>query len=193
MRRLPYCLLTLTIIGALAIAYSPWACGPADTGSTPAIQTTDGPPPETSTLRLLAKRHIACDVLDGRLSLFEAASLFRVLNTFMEPAALARDVGHFWALSEPVHTEEERTCRQVVQWVDARRASESPQRVAAAVARLTAEYREEVLRHGNVRLPDRAGLPTAEELLGRARARMTQSERNMLFGGRALTSTDKVR
>jgi hypothetical protein len=135
------------------------------------------------TLRVLAKQHIARDVVAGRMSLIEAATLFRILNQPADSDALAIDDAQFWDLREPVHTCDERICRQVVQWVGALALTDSPERVATAVARLTAEYREEMRRHGEVRLPDWAGQPTAEELLNKARSTMTDSERRRLFGG----------
>src|SRR5262249_5054687 len=93
----------------------------------------------------------------------------------------------FWVLREPVHTEDERVCRQVVQWVSSLALTDTPEQVATAVARLTTEFREELRRHGQVRLPDRAGQLTAQELLNKARSTMTDSERKRLVGGRGAT------
>src|SRR5262249_49490367 len=151
------------------------------------LMAQDDAVPERMTLRVLAKKHIARDVAAGQLSLIEAATLFRVLNAPAELDALARQDREFWVLNEPVRTDDERICRQVVQWVSAMGLTESPECVAEAVARLSEEYRAEVCRHGHVRLPDWTGRPTAEELLTNARSTMTESERKMLFGGRGIS------
>jgi hypothetical protein len=177
----------LASAGALAGVYWPWAYENPEPDPPPGIIVTDGPLPESMTLRFLAKQHIARDVVAGRMSLIEAATLFRVLNLPADLDALNREGAHCWVLTEPVHTEDERHCRQVVQWVSALGLTDSSEHVAAAVARLTAEYQEEARRHGQVRLPDRAGRPTAEGLLNQARATMTESERERLFGGRGAT------
>ena len=65
-------------------------------------------PEETEALvaRLAAKRDIAHVLLDGRLTLFEAAALFRRLN---------REAGGD-VLGWPGDTEEERVCRSVIAW-----------------------------------------------------------------------------
>jgi hypothetical protein len=187
MKRLPYYLAALASAGALAVVYWPWAQENPEPDPPHGMVLTDGPVPESMTLRIVSKQHIARDVVASRMSLIEAAALFRVLNEPVDLDALGREGAQFWALREPAHTEDERICRQVVQWVSALDLTESPDRVATAVARLTAEYRKEVRRHGQVCLPDRAGRPTIEELLDQARATMTESERNMFFGERGAT------
>jgi len=187
MNRLPRYVAALASAGALAGVYWPRAQENPEPDAPPGMLVTNGPMPESMTLRFLAKQHIARDVVAGRMSLIEAATIFRVLNQPVDLDALNREGGQFWVLTEPVHTEDERHCRQVVQWVSALGLTDSSEHVAAAVARLTAEYQEEARRHGQVRLPDRAGGTTAEELLNQARDTMTESERKRLFGGRGAT------
>jgi hypothetical protein len=187
MKRLPCYLAALASASALAGVYWPWAHEGPESDPPPGMVVTDGPVPECMTLRVLAKLHIARDVVAGGMSLIEAATLFRILNEPADADALDREGAQFWVLREQVHTEDERICRQVVQWVSSLALTDTPEQVATAVARLTAEFREELRRHGQVRLPDRAGQPTAEELLHNARATMTESERARLFGGRGAT------
>jgi hypothetical protein len=177
MKHLPYYLLALAVTGAMAVVFGPCASGPAEPRSVPVVETLVAPPPEAAALRMLAKRHIARDVAAGRRSLVEAAALFRALNSPAQADALSRDDPHPWALTAPARTDDERLCRQVVEWVGALRLTESPEYAAAAVARVNAEYREELRQHGAIRLPDPAGLPTAEELLEKVRATMTERER----------------
>jgi hypothetical protein len=140
---------------------------------------------ETAVLRPLAKRLLAREIADGRRSLVEAAALFGALNRLPpETPELALLDDNHWALSDPVHSEDERLCRQVIQWVEALRITDSPEYADAAVARLIAEFREERRRHGAIRLPDPSPPVPVHELLEQARATMTDSERQNLFGSR---------
>jgi hypothetical protein len=140
---------------------------------------------ETAVLRGRAKRLLAREAADGRRSLVEAAALFGALNRLPpETLELALLDDNHWVLSDPVHTEGERLCRQVIQWVEALRITDSPEYADAAVARLTAEFREERRRHGVLRLPDPSTLVPTHELLEQARAALTESERQNLFGPR---------
>ena len=178
MKQWPYCVLALILFGALAVVFGPQATERVPRAETETFAETLS---ETAALRTCAKQRIAREAADGRRSLVEAAALFGALNRFPpETPALSLLDTHHWALSAPVHTEDERLCRQVVQWVSGFWLSEGPEYAAAAVARLNAEFREELCRHGAIRLPDPSGLPTAQELLEQARVAMSASERKAL-------------
>ena len=95
--------------------------------------------PEIVTLRTLAKDRIAEDVVAGRRTLLEAAALFRELNR-LPPEPLKPS----WidpSLRIPADTEEGWLCRQVIERVRLELRRE-PDRAAAAVARLEAEFHE---------------------------------------------------
>jgi hypothetical protein len=178
MKRWPSLPLAVALTGALAVAFCPREPEPAEL-IPPAEHGVllDGYP-EDVILRELAKKRVARAAADGRRSLVEAAALFGKLNRHppeLPPLDLLDDIP--WAVSIPAHTEEERLCRQVVQWVDGFRLSESPAYAEAAVTRLIAEFREELRKHGDIRLPDPSTLPPVQELLDQARATMTEAER----------------
>ena len=134
------------------------------------------PVAETTTWRILAKQRIAREVTAGTRPLAEAAALFRELNR-VPPALVAPLVDP----NSPGHTEEERLCRQVISYVASPGRECSPTAAAAAVTRLESELREELRRHGAVRLPEPAGLPSAAELLMQARLGMTEAERRLSY------------
>src|SRR5262249_12093428 len=95
-------------------------------------------------------------------------ALFRELNRLPpEPPALSLmdNTTHPWALRAPAHTEDERLCRQVIEYVAGLLRGESEERAEAVVARLEAEYREELCRHGLIRLLVPPALPPARQLL----------------------------
>jgi hypothetical protein len=184
MKRWPHYMLALTLFGALAVVFGPQPTEPTEWVPFAETEALAEGFPETAVLRTQAKKLLAREVAEGRRSLVEAAALFGALNRLppVTPELSCLDnSGFHWVLSAPVHTEEERLCRQVVQWVDGFRLSDSPEYAAAAVARLEAEFREELRRQGAIRLPDASGLPTARELLERARATMTETVRKTGF------------
>jgi hypothetical protein len=177
--------LAVALIGALAATFCPRQ--PDEAIPTAEAEANAQRYPEVAVLRLIAKKRIANEAAAGRQSLTEAAALFGALNRLPpEAPALSRlDVyRNGWVLTDPVRTEDERLCRQVLQWVDALRIIGPPEFAAAAVARLMGEFREERRKHGAIRLPDPAGLPTAEELLAHIRATMTDAERKSFFSHR---------
>jgi hypothetical protein len=132
----------------------------------------------------LGQTQLAREVAAGQRSLVEAAALFRELNR-LSPDVSALTTPDFdpSPLSDPVHTKEERLCRQVVQWVDTLRLVASPEYADAAVARLNAEYRE-LRKHGEIRLPDSSSLPSNQTLLEFARKAMPEVERRALLKSR---------
>src|SRR5262245_16069120 len=183
MQRLPHYLVVVVTAGAIAAVFGPRAREPTELDSSPDVVRLGVPFPESMTLRHLAKWRVARRAATGQLSLIEAAALFRVLNGPTAAAMISSQHSKFWVMSEPVRTENEQLCGQVVEFVSMIELDGSLELAAAGVARLTAEYREELNKHGGIYLPDPAGLPTAEELLENARIDMTASERKSLFGG----------
>jgi uncharacterized NAD(P)/FAD-binding protein YdhS len=175
----PHKFLAVVIAVALSAVFCHRAPSP-DESIEPFSPELSAPAPDGVGLRSEAKRIIACEVASGQWSLVETAALFGALNRLspMAPELSLQDNPPFsWVLSDPVHTEEERLCRQVVQWVDVLRRTESPEYVDAAVARLTAQFRQELQTRGAIRLPDPSSLESFENLLNRARASLSQSQR----------------
>jgi len=129
------------------------------------------PAPEMMMLRPFAKRRIAREAAAGTRPLLHAAALFRELN--LQPPVVAGP-NH---PSLPGRTEDERFCWQVIAYV-AEPEDDWPAPVAAAAAAWLEEgLREELHRHGTVRLPDRADLPPVLQVLEQVRATMTEAER----------------
>ena len=95
--------------------------------------------------RILAKDRVVKELLDGRLTLFEAAAFFRRLNEAPPRAA---------GLDFPGDSDEERLCRQVIQWVRAITAKGSLDATDGSTARFEEELSRHKQRHGRVILPD---------------------------------------
>jgi hypothetical protein len=112
----------------------------------PVTRIPDPSPAELEALgaRLAAKRRVTQELLDGRLTLFEAAALFRRLN--LEAGG---------ALARPEYTDAERVCRDVIAWAHTELAQGGDAARADACAdRLTEELRRHKAGHGKVVLPD---------------------------------------
>jgi hypothetical protein len=125
------------------------------------------PWPDVVPLRLVAKLQIARAVADGRRSLWEAAALFRELNRL--PPARGKPPEIVTHAHIPMDTEAGWLCRQVAEHVHGA-LREEPERAAAVVARLEAEFFAELRAHGAIRLPDPVSLEPVEHLLAQARA-----------------------
>jgi hypothetical protein len=132
------------------------------------------PWPDVVPLRLVAKQLLARAVADGRRSLGEAAALFRELNRL--PPARGQPPEIVTHVHIPMDTEAGWLCRQVAEHVHGA-LREEPERAAAVVARLEAEFFAEWGASGAIRLPDPASLEPVEELLRQARARLAEQQR----------------
>jgi len=97
--------------------------------------------------RIQEKERLAGELIDGRLTLFEAAARFRRLNA--EPPAPPP-----LALSYPGDSEEERLCRQVIGWASRRLEKSDPGRANDFAGACEEELRRHKERHGRVVLPD---------------------------------------
>jgi hypothetical protein len=173
MRVSPRLFLAAALPGALAVVY----CRPAPE---PAVVERPSeaarPFPEAVRLRAIAKWLVARDAAAGRRTLVEAAALFRELNR-LPPAAATSEWFEDPPPPVPLDTEEERLCAHVLAHVHIALRGD-PAAQAAAVARLAAEFREEVRRRGAIRLPDPSALTPVSEVLERARAWQADPEHN---------------
>jgi hypothetical protein len=142
---------------AAAVALGVVAVGTALAAGHLGYPSIPGAPPSYAE-RALARYQITCDVIDGRLSLLEAADSFFCLNRQAPvPAGVL-----------PGDTEGERACRQVLAFVRAelegRGAAEDAEEVSVAdgavghavLARLEAELEAARGADGKVGLPGRA-------------------------------------
>jgi hypothetical protein len=97
------------------------------------------------------KDRVADDLISGRLTLFEAAALFRRWNA--EGAAPPANVALYYAGD----SEEERVSRQVIRWAEVVMRQRYPEGADALTKRLEAELRRHKELHGTVVLPDAPG------------------------------------
>ena len=102
---------------------------------------------EVVSRRLDAKNVVVGQLLDGRMTLAEAAAWFKALN---ESPADCPAVAHG---EFPGASEGERLCRQVIGWAQAERAGQSASQAEATNARLEEELQTLLGRDGTVHLP----------------------------------------
>jgi hypothetical protein len=167
-------LVAFATVGVVAVVLGRRAPEPNPDPPAPQCEVITPPFPESMTLRYLAKQRLAREAAVGQRSLVEAAALFRELNRL--PPRLDSS-----AMCLPGQSEEEQLCIQVIAYVAKPENDWPPATVEAAVARLEAELRTEKQRAGGVVLPSPAGLPTADELVERARTRLTEAQRRALL------------
>ena len=122
---------------------------------------------EVIPLRITAKFQIARAVIAGRLSLLQAAALFGSLNQ-VSPELVDLP----WRACFPADTDEQRLCRQVLQYVRSELA-EAPKRREAVMARLEADSKEELGKEGTNRRPNLLVWVPVEKLLAQAQVERT--------------------
>src|SRR5262245_37262773 len=145
MKRWPAVILALTLSGALAVVFCPRVPGPDELIPPTETEALAEGFPETPALRMLAKKLIALEAAAGRRSLVEAAALFRELNRLPPEAILVPPMNEAFPRSRlPGRTDEERLCRQVVVYASVALGDGPPGDAEAAVARLEAEFFEEL-------------------------------------------------
>jgi len=178
MRSLPYKFLAVALAIALPVAFCRRAPGPDQPPEPPGPEMA-APAADTVALRIVAKDQLAREVADGRRSLWVAAALFGELNRL--PPEPDRPAWINSSVSIPADTAEGALCRQVIERVDTALHLE-PDRAAAAVARLEAEFFAELRTRGAIRLPDPLSLESVEEILKRARASLSEQQRRAILG-----------
>jgi hypothetical protein len=101
--------------------------------------------------RILAKQSVIRQLIDGQLTLFEAAALFGRLNQMGESSEPQVDL-------HPGASKGEKLCRQVIRWVRGSlpqsKAPDLQSEADAFVAELEAELAEHLAQHGTVVLPE---------------------------------------
>jgi hypothetical protein len=156
--------------GSLVVLFD---ASPSETDEPPRPVVSEAdmePVTEALVLRILAKFHIARSVIEGRFSLVQSAALFGALNQ-IPPQSLELSLldSQTSKLCPRARTDEERLCRQVIDFVITELAGE-PDRQEVAVALLKAEFRDQLHRESGIQLPDPSSLVSVEGLLEEAAA-----------------------
>jgi hypothetical protein len=161
--------LAAALTGSMALVYFLPRPAPAPT----VVEPLEGWP-EIARPRWVAKDKLASEAAAGRRPLLEAAAMFAALDR-LPPAAFQADADALKPLPIPVRTDAGRHCAQVIH--HARVAlKEDAVRLAAAEARLVAEFEDALLAHGAIRLPDESTLEPAEDLIRQARAWIAEQD-----------------
>jgi hypothetical protein len=126
-----------------------------------------GPVPEAIRLRILAKGLLVEELASGRLTLFEAAALFRELDE-LHPATVYPTTSD---LDPPIRlacpTDDERYCVRVITFARNALRMAQPGRAEVVTRRLAAEVEAERRRSGTIRPPDPGSLEPVHRLLQR--------------------------
>ncbi len=126
-----------------------------------------GPIPATLRLRILAKSLLVEELASGRLTLLDAATLFRELDG-LPPRTVYPPIPD---PDPPIRvvrpTEDERYCVRVITFTRGALRMTQPGRVEILTARLVAEFEAERCRSGTIRLPDPGSLEPVQGLLQR--------------------------
>jgi hypothetical protein len=131
-------------------------------------------------LRIVAKFRIARNVIAGRFSLLQGAALFGALNRVPAQSAKLSVFDPQVSRIRP-HTDQERLCRQVVDYV-ASELAEDPDRQETVVAHLEAVFMDELERHGTIQLPDPSCSVSVERLLEEAGAELSEQRHEVPDG-----------
>jgi hypothetical protein len=94
--------------------------------------------------RHAAKEKVVKAVLEGRMSLLQAARLFQDLDE--NPADCRNDYRSFF----PGRSDGEKLCRQVLEWTQSQMVDAPPSQAAAVLERLQAELQENMDRNGGL-------------------------------------------
>lgn len=122
------------------LALEAWAAGPHGPGMDEQLTEYN----RKVQRRLETKKQIIHNLIDGRVTLFEAAAAFRRLNDEYPQVPLT---------SGPGDSAEERLCRQVIEWVRRTVPGRDPAFVERFCEPLEEQLRQHKEQHGKVILP----------------------------------------
>jgi hypothetical protein len=114
--------------------------------------------PEAVRLRLLAKDLLVKELASGRLTLFEAAALFRELDALPPRTVYSTCPDPDPPIRVAGPTEEERYCLRVITFAWHALRTAQPGRAEILTKRLVAEFEAERCLSGAIRLPDPGSL-----------------------------------
>jgi hypothetical protein len=100
------------------------------------------------TARIHERKEIVDQLRDGKVDLFAAAAHFKRMNHLPNVAQFDPLVAFRGA------SEDEKVCRQVINWLVAELQSQPPSQRQAVLDRLEAELADHLARHGKVVLPE---------------------------------------
>jgi hypothetical protein len=140
------------------------------------------PTTDALSLRIVAKSRIARDLIAGRFSLLQGAALFGALNRVpAQSAKLSVLDAQVSRLGVRPRTDQERLCRQVIDYVASALAAD-PDRQETAVAHLEAVFMDELHRQGTIQLPDVSWLVSVEQLLEEAGTELAEQRQGVTAG-----------
>lgn len=176
MKPLPCLALTAALMAAGVVLIKRPTGEPAESAGPEPVDTQVAQPwSESMQLSPFARAMLIQDVIDGRRTLLQAATLFRELH-LRNGQRWDRPWVVLAGFRLPRGTPGERLCQQIEAWV--RGALENdPERCEAVLSRLEKELRDAPREHGEICLPDPAGLQSVEQLLADARESLTELQR----------------
>jgi hypothetical protein len=138
---------------------------PVDERVASARAEQSGPVPDTLRLRIRAKDLLVEDLASERLTLFDAAALFRGLDGIPPRAVYSADPDP--PIRPVCPTDDERYCVRVITVARNALRVAQPDRARIVTERLVAEFEAERCRSGTIRLPDPGSLEPVQGLLQR--------------------------
>lgn len=148
--RLLTALVLIAGLMAVAVVFRPdWVGAPRAAASPGASSLITGPDERLMALakRMRSKAQVVWQLLDGDLSLFDAAAAFRFLNDY--PTTLKDNSWH----RLPGKSDGEKLCRQVISWAESHLLLKRGEaEVADLVSRWERELEEHIARNGTVDL-----------------------------------------
>lgn len=179
MKPLPCLALTASLIAAGVVLIKQSTGDPAESADSEPVDTVVAQPwPESMQLSPFARASLAHEVIDGRRTLREAATLFRELH-LRNGQRWDRPWALFVGLRLPGRTPGERLCQQVEARVRCA-LGDDHERCDAVLTRLEKELRDAPREQGEICLPDPAGLDSVEQLLAQARDSLKEHQRRNL-------------
>jgi hypothetical protein len=123
--------------------------------------------PDVIRRRILAKIHLVEELAADRISLIEAAALFRDLDRVPPETNYSTVPDPDPPLRLTTPTEDERYCEVVIRVARNNLRVSQPDRAEAVIAHLVSEFEAERCLKGTIRLPNPESLEPAHELLRR--------------------------
>jgi hypothetical protein len=176
MKPLPCLALTAALIAAGVVLIKRPTGEPAESAGAQQVDPLVARPwPESMQLSPFAREMLVREVIDGRRTLLQAATLFRELHLWN-----GQPWDRPWVVLSgfrlPGGTPGERLCQQVEAWVRGT-LDDNPERCDTVLTRLERELRDAPREHGEICLPDPASLESVEQLLADARDSLTELQR----------------
>jgi hypothetical protein len=104
---------------------------------------------ETTQRRVKARLRVMDELIEGQITLMEAAAHFRTLDATLPCRSTYT---HWLRTLQPGRSDEERLCNRVIEYVR-RTLADRPDLADAVVRRLQAELKDHLKRHGFIELP----------------------------------------